>query len=457
MIERLGRALSRPVDIAWLAAFRVLFGLTMCVSALRFLAYGWVDEFFVTPTFHFKYWGFGWVEPLPAPFMHALFWLIAASALLISLGLLFRVAAWLFVVAFTYVGLIDVATYLNHYYLASLLALLLALSPANRAFSLDARLFPTRATAVVPSGWLYLFRFQVGIVYTCAGLAKLTSDWLIHAQPLRIWLASRTDLPVLGPLFSHEWAAPLMSWGGFLFDLTIAWWLLFRRTRPFAFAAVIGFHAVTRLLFPIGMFPFIMVLSALMFFSPSWPRILLRRAVPALPSSAPAPPSRRARFAVAAAFAFVGLQLVMPVRYLAYGGDVLWHEQGMRFSWRVMVREKNGSITYVVRQKATGKIWHVAPRAYLTRPQERELSGQPDLILQLAHHIHEDFARRGLGDTEVRVEALVSLNGRRIAPLIDPDVDLARIEDGIGRAAWVLPAPETAPPEIRPVASRRGS
>jgi hypothetical protein len=126
----------------------------------------------------------------------------------------------------------------------------------------------------------------------------------------------------------------------------------------------------------------------------------------------------------------------------------------MRFSWRVMVREKNGSITYVVRQKATGRIWHVSPRAYLTRPQQREISGQPDLILQLAHHIHDDFARRGLGDTEVRVDALVSLNGRRIAPLIDPDVDLASVEDGLGRAAWVLPAPENAPPKIRPIAQR---
>ena len=65
----------------------------MCISMLRFIAYGWIDEFFVTPTFHFKYWGFAWVEPLPRPGMHALFWVLAGLALLIALGFCFRVRA----------------------------------------------------------------------------------------------------------------------------------------------------------------------------------------------------------------------------------------------------------------------------------------------------------------------------------------------------------------------------
>jgi hypothetical protein len=123
----------------------------------------------------------------------------------------------------------------------------------------------------------------------------------------------------------------------------------------------------------------------------------------------------------------------------------------MRFSWRVMVREKNGSVTYLVRHKKTGRVWHVSPRRYLTRHQEREMSGQPDLILQLAHHIRDDYARQGKGPVEIRVEALTSLNGRRSAPLIDSTVDLATVQDGIGKARWILPAPPGAPPHIRPI------
>jgi hypothetical protein len=447
-IERLRERALSPVDGSWLVAFRVLFGITMCVSLMRFIAYGWIDDFFVRPSFHFKYWGFGWVEVLPRSEMHALFWILAGLAAMVALGLWFRVAAFAFALGFSYLQLCDATTYLNHYYLASLLAFLLALSPA-------------KSTHPIPAAWLWLFRFQVGVVYTFAGLGKASSDWLVHSQPLGIWLGSRTDMPILGPLFAHEWAAPLMSWAGFLFDTTIAWWLLARRTRPYAFAAVVVFHVVTRLLFPIGMFPFIMVTCALVFFAPDWPRKLLGRVssrVQALPAvAAPVVVSRWARPLLALGVAYAALQVALPLRYLAYGGNVLWHEQGMRWSWRVMVREKNGSVTYVVRQTESGRVWHVAPRSYLNRIQEREMSAQPDLILQLAHHVRDDFERRGLGPVEVRVDATASLNGRRRARLVDPDVDLARVRDSLAPAAWIAPAPSVPPPRIRPLSPDRVS
>ena len=142
---------------------------------------------------------------------------------------------------------------------------------------------------------------------------------------------------------------------------------------------------------------------------------------------------------------YVALQALLPLRFLAYGGDVLWHEQGMRWSWKVMVREKNGSIDYRVRNAETGREWQVGPMRYLTWRQANEMTGQPDLILQLAHHIAEDFADRGLGPVEVRVDALVSLNGRRAARLIDPSADLTRVRDGVAPAGWILPRNDEPP------------
>ncbi|MEI9952525.1 MAG: HTTM domain-containing protein [Pseudomonadota bacterium] len=466
MIERaraLGAALRRPVDSAWLAAFRVLFGLTLLTSTLRFLAYGWIDQLFVAPQFHFKYWGFSWVEVPPSGQLHALFWALAALCALVSLGLFFRAAALGLFVGFSYLQLLDVTTYLNHYYLASLLALLLACSPAGQTFSLDALWRPQIARSSVPTAWLYLFRFQVAVVYTFAGLAKAHSDWLFHAEPLRIWLLSRADAPVIGPILAQDWAAPVMSWAGFLFDTGIPWLLMVPRLRPFAYLLVIGFHAVTGLLFPIGMFPVIMVLSALLFFSPTWPRKLWARlparlrarlsATNAQPALAPSSSDRRYRFWFALGAAYCLFQVAFPLRFLAYGGSVRWHEQGMRFSWRVMVREKNGSITFVVRAPHTGRTFYVAPHQYLTRLQEREMSSQPDLILQLAHRIRDDYAAKGIGPVEVRADTWVSLNGRAIHRLIDPNADLARIEDGFSKAYWILPEPSEPPPRLHAIRS----
>src|SRR5690606_6757465 len=110
-----------------------------------------------------------------------------------------------------------------------------------------------------------------------AGFAKANADWLLHAQPLRIWLGSHTGMPVLGPLFRLEETAILMSWGGFLFDTSVPWLLLMRRTRPYAYVALIGFHTLVGVLFPIGMFPVIMIVAALVFFPPGWPRALTAR------------------------------------------------------------------------------------------------------------------------------------------------------------------------------------
>jgi hypothetical protein len=154
---------------------------------------------------------------------------------------------------------------------------------------------------------------------------------------------------------------------------------------------------------------------------------------------------------VALAAAYCAVQIALPLRAHAYGGNVLWHEQGMRFAWRVMVRAKGGSTEFEVRNTETGRVAYVSPRRYLTLTQEAEMSGQPDLILQLAHHLRHDFDRRGLGPVEVRAITRVSLNGRRGAPLVDPRLDLTTVDDGLARAFWVLPAPRSAPPHTRPV------
>jgi hypothetical protein len=271
---------------------------------------------------------------------------------------------------------------------------------------------------------------------------------------MNTWLASRTHLPIIGPWLGEPAVALVASWAGFVYDLTIWLWLSWPRTRKVAFALVLAFHAAVGVLFNIGLFPFIMVSAATIFLSPSWPRTILRlRGWTAPPAPAPAAWTTAQRFGAAAIALYALVQIAMPLRHRLYDGNVLWTEQGMRWSWKVLVREKNGAVTFHV-TLPDGRRRVVEPRRYLTDIQEREMSGQPDLILQLAHHIADEHRRAGDGEVEVRAEARVSLNGRAAADLVDPTVDLARVEDGLGPARWILPAPSTAPPTLRPL--RRG-
>lgn len=451
--------LLRPVDAAGLAAFRFLFGGLMFVSATRFLLNGWVEDFYVRPAFRFAYWGFAWVQMPPPAVLYAAFIALALLSLCIAIGFAYRAVAWVFFFLFTYVQLLDVSYYLNHYYLISLVAFIAACLPLGQVWSVDARIRPEIGRSTLPAWMLYLLRFQVGTVYFFAGLAKLGSDWLLHAQPLQIWLGARSDLPVVGAFFDEFPLALGMSWAGFLYDTTVVAFLLVKRTRPLAYAVLVVFHLCTAMLFQIGMFPYIMTLLALIFFEPDWPRHLWSR-ISGRAISSPAvgfatTPAQRWFPAIAAFWSLWCLvQLGAPLRTHLYGGNVLWHEQGMRWSWRVMVREKDGDVRYRVRLDG-GRERVVEPCDYLTDFQEAEMSGQPDLILQLAHHIAKHFQQRGHKRVEVRADAFASLNGRPLARLIDPDVDLARIDDGLARADWILPAPTTPP--IRLFDHRQGS
>lgn len=441
MTERVRAWLSAPRDAAALVVFRVAFGLLVSVSATRFLVYGWVEQLFDTK-FQFHYFGFGWVPHPGLEGVRLLFVALVVLGAMVALGALYRFSIVALFVAFAWLQLLDVSNYLNHYYLVTLLALLSCFMPLHVMWSVDAWLRPSVQSQTLPMWCTALLRFQVGVVYFFAGLAKLNGDWLVHGAPLHLWLSARTSMPVVGPYLSMPEVALFMSWAGFLFDSSVPFFLMWRRARPFAFMAVILFHTATRALFPIGMFPFIMTLSALVFFDSSWPRKWLRQG--ALPHPRPSPRGRGSPLLPLLA-AYVAFQLVLPLRAHFYGGDVSWHEQGMRFSWRVMTREKNGSVTYIVKNRATGREWHVAPSDYLTRVQERELAVQPDLILQLGHHIGRDFEQRGLGPVEVRADTLVSLNGRAATPLVDARVDLMTLQDSSRGSDWIAPPTEGPP------------
>jgi len=456
-LQRICAALFKPVDISFLVFFRILFGGVMLWEVYRYFTYGWISRYFVESAVNFTYYGFSWVKPWPGRGMYIHFFVLGLAAACVMVGLVYRIAAPVFFLAFTYSFLLDQTRYLNHFYLVCLISFLMCFLPAERAFSVDASLRRKIRTAVVPAWTLWLLRAQVGIPYFYGGIAKLNSDWIHGGEPMRTWLRPLTKVPG-GSFFAADWIIYSFVIGGLMLDLLVVPLLLWRRTRLFAFAAAVVFNLINAVIFDIGIFPWLMLGALLIFFSPD----LLRRFARAFmspgeafddaePSQASVRPERIAersscpslfasqKLVAGLLAAYLAVQLFFPLRHYLYPGNVSWTEEGHNFAWHMKLRTKDGKAAFTVTHPQSGQTWIIKPEDYLKSHQVMKMTTKPDLILLFSHYLAEEKRREGYDNVEVRARVMVSLNGRQPQLLIDPNVDLAKEHISLLPARWIVP------------------
>lgn len=447
MIFNLKTYLSKNYSASPLIIFRIGFGFMMVYSIIRFCSKDWINTLYLQPKFHFTYYGFEWVKPL-GNLTYLLFFICGLSALFVALGFKYRVAIITFFLSFTYIELMDKTTYLNHYYFISILSFLLIFLPANSSFSIDSYL-KKKSYRLVPKWSIDAIKLLVSIVYVYAGLTKINSDWLFKAMPLKIWLPSKYDLPFIGEtLMQQNWFHYAMSWSGMIYDLTIPFLLLYKKTRWFAFGLVVFFHVFTGILFPIGMFPYVMIVSSLIFFEAGFHHkiiLFLKRilnyffklkqkiVVKEIYNF------KHQKITIIVLSLFFIVQLFLPFRYALYPNELFWTEEGYRFSWRVMLMEKMGYANFKITNSKTGNFFYVDNQDFLTPLQEKQMSFQPDFILEYAHFLGDHFKSKGHKNIQVFVESYVALNGRLSQPFINKNIDLYQQKETFNPKEWILP------------------
>lgn len=439
--------INKQVETAPLAVFRLLFGVMMLISLIRFWSYGWIDKLYIQPKLFFSYYGFEWIKPL-GNYTYLIFIICALASIFIAIGYKYRIAIIVFFISFTYIELMDKTTYLNHYYFISVLSFLMIFLPASATFSIDAYKNKKSSFQYIPKWTIDSIKLLLGIVYFYAGLAKLNSDWLFNAMPLKIWLPSKFDVPFFGQFMDENWLHYAFSWGGALYDLIIPFLLLYKKTRWFAFALVVFFHVFTKVLFPIGMFPYIMIVCSLIFFEANFHKKIIsflsrifkinlikfqnnkRKIISE---------SFQNRLKHATIVVFFVFQLVVPFRYLLYPGELFWTEEGYRFSWRVMLMEKAGYAQFKIVDGKTGHRFYIKNEDFLTPFQEKQMATQSDFILQYAKYLEIHFAKQGHKNIEIYAESRVTLNGRLSTAYIDPSIDLTKVNDSFKHKHWIIP------------------
>ena len=446
---------KNPVSIFPLIVFRISFGLILFISTLRFILKGWVTDLYIKPTYFFTYYGFDWIIPFSNNFIYVVFFLLLVCSLMITLGLFYRYSSLLFFILFTYIELIDKTNYLNHYYFISLISFLMIFLPANRFFSVD-NIFGICNERTMLKAWqINIIKLQVGIVYIFAGIAKLNYHWLIEAQPLTNWLKHQSDFPIIGNLFLYDTTAYLFSWAGAIFDLVIFFVLTNKKWRIYGYIIVVVFHILTSIMFPIGVFPLVMIVATLIFFSDQFHQNILsflgkKNTSITIENIEDNQENKVDKLIKVVLISFFILQLLIPFRYLLYPGKLFWTEQGYRFSWRVMLIEKAGYAQFYIHEPKMDRKMLIETRNYLTPQQEKMMSTQPDMILQFAHYLSSEFKDSTILETngeiiklgnkpKITAEVKVSLFNKGSKDFINQNTNLSMENRGFKNKEWILP------------------
>ncbi|MCH2202748.1 MAG: HTTM domain-containing protein [Fuerstiella sp.] len=436
-----------PVDISFLAFFRIVYGLTMLwyASSLIISDEGWIKRLYIDPVFHFTWYGFEWIRPWPGAGMYIHFVVMLALSICVTFGFYYRIAAPLLCGCFSYVFLLEQTIYQNHNYLIVLIGLLMAMLPAHRTLAIDVVRVPAIRSSVIPAWMLWILRIQIGIPYFFGGVAKLNGDWL-QGIPMRVLLADKGEYPLIGPYVGQDWMVFFFAWGSLAFDLLIVPLVLWPRTQKPAFILAVVFHLANAALFRISVFPWLMIGATTVFFRPEWARHLWRqrRRTPVGATDnndADRPLSLKKKLIVVGLGAYVGVQLLAPFRHFLYPGNVDWTEEGARFSWRMMLREKKVRLDFSATHTETGQTVNIDLRPYLAGYQAPRLQ-DPDMILQFSKFLARQLKLSSADQVEIRASMLVSLNGRKPQTLIDPKINLASERRSLWHKPWILPLKE---------------
>jgi hypothetical protein len=319
---------------------------------------------------------------------------------------------------------------------------------AGNYFAWDSLRGSRKLLPQIPQWNIDVIKLLLCIVYLYAGLAKLNSEWLLEGMPLKIWLPTKDDLPMIGFLFRYDWMIYLFAWGGALYDLIIPFLLLNRKTRGLGFTMVVFFHLLTAILFPIGMFPYLMIFSALIFFNFQFHKktidglrqiLNIKNRKIHLIQNTSFRHSLINRVKIGILVLFFLIQIGLPFRHMLYPGNLFWTEEGYRWSWRVMLMEKAGNAQFKIVDNASGSWFYVNNEDFLTSFQEKQMATQPDFILQYAHFLNKHFSKQDTRDFSIFVDCFVALNGRKSTRFIDPEFDLTKGYESFAHKSWILP------------------
>lgn len=446
-IADIGLWLQERKDPRVLFLFRIVYGLFMTYEMIDYFRIGLIRNMFFLPAINFRYDYLTWLKPLPEPLMNGLLYLLLISAVCITLGVFFKWSTRIFALGYAYLFLLDKSIYNNHIYLFILLAFLLSFTNADKGLSLAKRSVPPNFR--IPRWQILSLQLQIMIVYFYGGIAKITYDWLVQCQPVRILLDNLSPEHFLAPVLKNDLAVYVFTYGGFLIDILAPLLLWSRTIRRWAIYPFIIFHLTnSRVFSDIGIFPYLM-LFALMLFYEARDLPVLNRLLPSDNGDTKPKGSKPDNQDTKRGLQIVNyvmipyfiVQLVFPFRGHFLPNQLDWTTIGNRFSWRMKVDTRQlEEIRFTVFDPATNQNYPVNIQTKVNDMQINNMSMDPRSVADFAKLLKKEALAAGIASPQVLVNIKLKYNGRPTQDFVVPGADIAAVHySPFRKLDWVVP------------------
>ena len=430
-------------DGASLAVFRIIIGILLMkdVPVIQYTSQHGPDSFSAS------FYGFEWVQADPTLIALCINFL-PLTVFCIIFGLFYRLAMPLTTLILAYLFLISPEYYLNHYYMLILFCTLMSFMPASKTWSLDALIQKSSDKDTgVPNWYYWILKLQTEVILIYAGLVKINWDWF-GLQPLSTWFTPELyKLPVIGWLFFFDAPIVIGAYGVILLHTVGAPLLYFKKTRPWVFALYVCFHMSNSIMFDIGIFPYMTIAATLLFFSPDWPRKILKKIEP-LTSASISVYKKIANFKLSRKVTILLLgiwilfQIINPLPVLFTSNlKTAWTGHRHFFTWRMMLNDKRVyNVSYVVHMPERRRIEFVPLEEHLNKRQCFRFTSIPNMAVQFANYLEEYYSKKYDTDiVKVYTYTDMSINFREPELWADPTVNLAAQEPKYGVHEWLEP------------------
>lgn len=451
LYARLHNWLFTPVPSVTLALLRIGFGLIICWQFLLFKQI--FDDYIPNTEFNITYPYLSFIRPLGEPWFSLSFIFFMLASLLFAAGYRVRITGALILIGCFYYFHIDETIYNNHYYLYILISFIFLFTASDSSLKLGkSNLLP------VPRWQVFLLQFQLLVLYFFGGVAKLNSEWLLQAEPVRTWLPDMLGPTVFGWLSDQQRlvAAYSIAYSGLMLDLCAGFLLFSSRTRRFIIPVLLLFHASNAIFFNIGTFPFFGMLSIVIFLDPQkvlaklndWKLVTIakKQTAPLMATST------RDKWVICFVVTYMFVQVVLPLRHFAIPGNVLWDERAYKFSWFMKLRSKDSIVALKVKIDGDPLDYFIDLNDYkLTKKQFKYIFTKPLVAVTFAKQLEQRIKDNNkiAEDIKIYPEFYIKLNAYNYQLLMDTGIDLTSINQpliDVNDYPWIMKFNPDAPP-----------